>query len=220
MVQIATKSITKLPEHQAIYRRIRDLILFGELIPGQAVTIEGLQNLVGGGMTPVREAIRRLTAEGAFEAGGNRRVKVPVITRATLEELEFARLAVEPRLAELAARNMNDACLDELRDHDSAVDQAIAAGNSNAYLEHNFRFHFRLYQQADAPVLTKIAASLWLQMGPSLKTVCGRYGTANLPDKHNETLAALGAGNVGLAKEAIADDIRQGLGQIRLTMTD
>lgn len=215
-----TRTVVKLPEHQAIYRQIRDMILFGILVPGQAVTIQGLTEMIGAGVTPVREAIRRLTAEGALEAGGNRRVRVPLITRSTLEEIGFARLAVEPRLAELAAERMSDSCLSDLITLDSRVDEAIANGNIEQYLEFNYRFHFRLYAHAEAHVLSKIAASLWLQMGPSLRIVCGRFGTANLPDKHSEALAALREGNAGRASQAIADDIRQGLGQVRLTLDD
>ena len=214
------KRAVKLPEHQAIYQQIRDLILFGTLVPGQAVTIQGLVELIGAGMTPVREAIRRLTAEGALEAGGNRRVRVPEITRPMLEEIGFARLAVEPRLAELAARRMTDECLSDLTTLDKQVDRAIEVGSIEQYLEYNYRFHFRLYEQADAHILSKIAASLWLQMGPSLRIVCGRFGTANLPDKHSEALTALREGHGERAASAIADDIRQGVGQIRLTLTD
>lgn len=214
------KQFTKLPEHQDVYRRIRNLILFGTLVPGQAVTIQGLADLIGAGMTPVREAIRRLTAEGALEAGGNRRVRVPEITRATLEEITFARLAIEPRLTELAAKRMTVTCLNELRAHDSEVDEAIRTGDIERYLEHNYRFHFCLYDQADAQILRQIAASLWLQMGPSLRIVCGRYGTANLPDKHSEAVAALVEGDGERAAVAIADDIRQGIGQVRLTLGD
>jgi DNA-binding GntR family transcriptional regulator len=213
-------NVIKLPEHQGVYRRVRDLILFGTLVPGQAVTIQGLAELIGAGMTPVREAIRRLTAEGALEAGGNRRVSVPQITRETLDQIAFVRLAVEPRLAELAATAMSDACLDDLRAHDAEVDEAIRTGDIERYLEHNYRFHFRLYDQAEARTLAKIAASLWLQIGPSLRIVCGRYGTANLPDKHSEALAALAEGDGARAGAAIADDIRQGLGQVRLTLPD
>ena len=213
-----TTTVVKLPEHQAIYRQIRDMILFGILVPGQAVTIQGLTEMIGAGVTPVREAIRRLTAEGALEAGGNRRVRVPLITRETLDEIGFARLAVEPRLAELAAQRMTDTCLSDLARLDARVDEAISNGNIEHYLEFNYRFHFRLYQQANAQVLTKIAASLWLQMGPSLRIVCGRFGTANLPDKHDEALSALREGNAARAGAAIADDIRQGLGQVRLTL--
>ncbi len=214
------KTIVKLPEHQAIYHQIRDMILFGMLVPGQAVTIHGLTDLIGTGMTPVREAIRRLTAEGALIAGGNRRIKVPEMTREMLEQIGFARLAIEPRLAELAARRMTDQCLDELQALDAEVDTAIESGNIERYLEYNYRFHFRLYAQADAQVLSKIAASLWLQVGPSLRIVCGRFGTANLPDMHTEALTALREGQPDRASNAIADDIRQGLGQVRLTLGD
>jgi DNA-binding GntR family transcriptional regulator len=216
---LSTKVI-KLPEHQAIYHRIRNLILFGTLVPGQAVTIQGLADLIGAGMTPVREAIRRLTAEGALEAGGNRRVRVPPITRENLDEISYVRLAIEPRLTELAARRMTDGCLSELHAFDREVDAAIASGDIERYLEFNYRFHFRLYDQAEAQILSKIVSSLWLQVGPSLRIVCGRYGTANLPDKHSEALAALHEGDAARAAQAIADDIRQGLGQVRLTLLD
>ncbi|MDH5797807.1 MAG: GntR family transcriptional regulator, partial [Paracoccaceae bacterium] len=70
------------------------MILFGDLAPGQAVTIKGLCEDVGAGMTPVREAIRRLTAEGALDFLGNRRVCVPELTLSQLDELAFARCSV------------------------------------------------------------------------------------------------------------------------------
>lgn len=214
------KTIAKRPEHQAVYRQIRDMIMFGILVPGQAVTIQGLVELIGGGMTPVREAIRRLTAEGALEIGENRRVTVPEMTLKTLDEIGFARLAIEPRLTELAARRMSDACLDALVRLDEEIDAAIASGNVERYLEYNYRFHFRLYDQADAPVFRRMSQSLWLQSGPALRIVCGRYGTANLPDKHDEALTALREGDPARAAQAIGDDIRQGLGQVRLTLSD
>ena len=213
-----TVHAVKLPEHQAIYLQIRNMILFGSLVPGQAVTIQGLVDHVGAGMTPVREALRRLTAEGALESGENRRIRVPEITRDRLDQISFARLAIEPRLAGLAAGRITDDGLAGLEKMDAAVDSAIAQGDVEGYLEANYRFHFLLYDLADAEILTKIATSLWLQVGPSLRIVCGRYGTANLPDKHSETLTALREGDSDRAATAIADDIRQGLGQVRLTL--
>ena len=122
--------------------------------------------------------------------------------------------------ADLAARRMSDKCLSDLVALDQEIDRAIASGNVERYLEYNYRFHFSLYEQADAPVLSKLSQSLWLQSGPALRIVCGRFGTANLPDKHDEALTALREGDPARAAQAIGDDIRQGIGQVRLTLSD
>ena len=76
--------LPKTPAHQAVYARMRDAILFGDLAPGQPITIQGLTTMLNAGMTPVREAIRKLTAEGALEMQGNRRASVPVLDLHTL----------------------------------------------------------------------------------------------------------------------------------------
>lgn len=71
----------KMPEHQAVYEALRDGILLGRFAPGQPMTIQGLAEQFGVGMTPIREAIRRLTSESALETLGNRRVIVPILTQ-------------------------------------------------------------------------------------------------------------------------------------------
>ncbi|WP_127562077.1 GntR family transcriptional regulator [Nioella ostreopsis] len=206
-----TASDPKLPEHEAIYKKIRNMILFGEVLPGQGVTILGLKDAVGAGVTPVREAIRRLTAEGALEALGNRRVCVPQLSPQRIDEIYYARFALEPKMAQLAAEKITQEGIILLEALDAKVDQAIATGNIEAYLESNFRFHFALYDMAGTPILRKIVTSLWLQFGPSLRVVSGRFGTSNLPDMHSETIEALRRGDPTAAARAIEDDIQQGL---------
>ncbi|MDC0136776.1 GntR family transcriptional regulator, partial [Sulfitobacter sp.] len=97
---------TSLPDHEVTYRKARDLILFGELAPGEAVTINGIVERLGTGITPAREAIRRLTAEGALRASDNRRLMVPELTLEQLQELTYARTGIEPQIARLAAVGM------------------------------------------------------------------------------------------------------------------
>jgi len=210
----------KLPDHEAIYRQIRDMIMFGDLAPGEAVTILGLTDAIGAGMTPVRESIRRLTAEGALESLGNRRVCVPHLSPDRLVEIQHARLAIEPQLARMATERMNAETLVALRDLDGRVDAAIERGNVEGYLEFNYRFHFRLYDAAAAPVLTRIALSLWLQIGPALRIVCGLYGTSNLPDMHHLALDALRDGDAEAAARAIRDDIEQGMDMVRQSLLE
>ena len=207
-----------LPNHELVYRRIREMILFGELAPGQPVTIHGLVRELGAGMTPVREAIRRLTAEGGLDFLGNRRVCLPALSLAQLDELSVARFAIEPHLAFLAADKMNIADIDRLEKVDECLNVAIAQGNVHAYLEHNYRFHEMLYAHADAGIVMSISGTLWVRVGPSLRVVLGRFGTANLPDKHKEALAALRARDARAVAQAIREDLCQGHEGIRLSL--
>lgn len=205
----------KIPSHEVTYGRLRDMILFGHLQPGQPVTIQGLIRDLDAGMTPVREAIRRLTAEGALLPQGNRRVAVPQLTPALLDQLAFVRLTVEPKLAELAGRHLTPELIDRLEVIDDAVDRTIRAGAVSGYLEANHVFHFALYEASQAPILVDIARSLWLRFGPSLRVVCARYGASALPDRHEEALAAMRAGDTVALARAIENDIQQGIDQIR-----
>jgi DNA-binding GntR family transcriptional regulator len=210
----------KLPAHEIVYRRIRDMVLFGELAPGQAVTIQGLGEALDTGITPVREAIRRLTAEGALEFKGNRRVTVPELTAAHLAELGFARVALEPHLAQVAAGRMQAVDMDALEAIDAQVNTAIRQGDIRAYLEQNYLFHTTLYAHSGADILGALVQGLWLRVGPSLRIVCGRYGTQNLPDKHAEAIAALRRGDAAGVGAAIRDDIVQGQEQIVMALAE
>ena len=214
------ESPRKVPTHEITYCRLRDMILFGQLAPGQPVTIQGLTAILDAGMTPVREAIRKLTAEGALELQGNRRVSVPQLTGSQLDEIAFARLTIEPKLAHMAARRLETKDINELAQIDADIDQPLSTGYVQSYLLGNYRFHVTLYERAGAPILLSIVHSLWLRFGPSLRVVCGRYGTSNLPDRHSEALAAMRAGDAAALAEAVKEDIAQGIEQVRLSLGD
>jgi DNA-binding GntR family transcriptional regulator len=210
----------KIPSHEVTYARLRDMILFGHLAPGAPVTIQGLITDLGAGMTPVREAIRRLTAEGALLPQGNRRVAVPELSPELLEQVAFARLAIEPKLAELAAPKLAAAQIDRLEAIDGAVNRAIEAGKLPDYLAANHAFHFALYEAAEAPVLLDLARSLWLRAGPSLRAVIDRYGREAAPDLHREALAAMRAGDAKALARAIEQDIQQGVDHVRQALAE
>ena len=201
----------KMPEHQAVYEALRDGILLGRFAPGQPMTIQGLAEQFGVGMTPIREAIRRLTSESALETLGNRRVIVPILTQKQLDDIYFLRLSVEPELARRAVKNVTKQHIKRLREIDRTINVAIHSGDVSAYLQSNKDFHFGIYELADSPVLMRIAQSLWLQVGPSLRVVCGRYGTASLPDKHPDILSALLNENTEVAASAMKEDLEQGV---------
>lgn len=208
-----------LPAHQLAYLRLRDMVLFGDLPPGAAVTIEGLVATLGLGMTPVREAIRRLIAERALTLLGNRRVCVPHLDQPALTDLGYAREAVEVPLALRAMARADNALIAELRGIDAQLDEAIARMDIPAYLRLNHDFHFHLYARAGSEVLEGLAALLWLRIGPSLRVAChgpeGADVALHEPDHHKRALAALEARDASAVEAAIRDDIAQGVASIR-----
>jgi len=210
----------KMPAHQMVYEKLRVMILFGDLAPGQAVTIQGLTTELGAGMTPVREAIRRLIAEGALTHQGNRRVSVALLTAVCVDELGFMRKTLEPELTRRATTRMTDAGLDALRTSDADLNAAITRGDVGAYLTHNYRFHTQIYALAQAPIMAATVDRLWLRFGPSLRVVCGRFGTLNLPDKHMDLLAAFARKDASAAAKAMTEDVTQGMKQIRAALDE
>lgn len=217
-MDVVTTTERKVPTHEVTYVQLRDMILCGRLAPGQAVTIQGLIQDLGAGMTPVREAIRRLTAEGALQLHDNRRVSVPHLTPALLEQIAFARMHIEPKLAELAAAHITDALVDKLAAIDHEIDAAIKRQDTGGYLTGNHAFHFSLYEVSGATVLIDMAQSLWLRFGPSLRVVHDRFTKGRLPDRHSEALVAMRARDTNALTEAFAADISQGLEQVRLAL--
>ncbi|SFR97019.1 GntR family transcriptional regulator [Yoonia litorea] len=214
------RMVGKKPEHETIYRRVKNMILFGEFVPGQPLTIHGLAEQIGTGITPAREAIRRLTAEGALSTLENRRIAVPQMTATKLDHIALVRLAVEPELARLASFSLENKDIDELERIDSLINDAITMGDIRQYLEANYQFHFTLYSRADAPILQDIADGLWLRVGPALRVVCGRFGTDKLVDHHREATTAMRQGDANAVGESMAEDIRQGLAFVRQTLSE
>lgn len=209
-----TGKATRPPIHELIYSKLREQVLFGEMAPGQAVTIQGLASALDAGMTPVREAIRRLISDGALQFQGNRRVSVPVLTTDDVEELIFVRKTVESELARRATNQIDQAGIADLTRIDSDLDRAILAGDVKGYLRENYQFHATLYSYANAPIMAEVADRLWLRFGPSLRVVCGRFGTESLPDRHKDLLAALDAGDVSAVAVAMGQDVEQGMRQV------
>ncbi len=223
MTQLATKPArtpAPPPAHEVIYRRLRDMVLFGDLAPGDAVTIQGLSQELEAGITPVREAIRRLIAEGALEFQGNRRVCVPGTTAQHIEEFVAARQWLDTQMIRRATRGAAASDLQELAEIDKELDIAIQRDDIRAYLERNFQFHQRIYDLSGTPILAGMAEGLWLRFGPMLRVVCSRLGALDLPDRHKEILRAMEAGDEDAAAAAIWEDVTQGMDQAREALSE
>ena len=71
--------------HDRVYRSLRNQIMFGQLDPGQALTLRGIGDSFGVSMTPARETVQRLVAEGALSMSGSGRVSTPELSNERIE---------------------------------------------------------------------------------------------------------------------------------------
>jgi DNA-binding GntR family transcriptional regulator len=203
--------------HDQVYEAIRQALITGAIAPGVGVSLRSLAAELGVSPMPVRDAVRRLVAERALAINpANKRLSVPSLTAARLEQLSQARLWIEPELAARAAARADAALIKALRALDAEVDTALSLGDVDRYMTANHRFHFTLYERAEADVLLSMAGGLWLQIGPFMRVVFGRVGADGLvADRHAEALDALKARDVEGARRAIAADLSEGMDKMR-----
>lgn len=200
--------------HASIYEELRRRMITGKIVPGVGLSTRGLALEMGVSQMPVRDALSRLAAEGAVAIRSKRKIEVPPMTAERFTDLLDCRLLLEPEAAVLALPHISPARLKQLREIDAALDEAMENGDVIAYMENNFAFHFSIYRANERPTLNRLVEALWLQFGPFMRVVYGRFGTANLVDQHRIALDAIEARDAEALRRAIASDIADGMGLI------
>jgi DNA-binding GntR family transcriptional regulator len=200
--------------HASIYEELRRRMITGKIVPGVGLSTRGLALEMGVSQMPVRDALSRLAAEGAVAIRSKRKIEVPSMSAERFTDLLDCRLLLEPEAAVLALPQITSARLKHLREIDAALDEAMENGDVIRYMECNFAFHFNIYRANERPTLNRLIEALWLQFGPFMRVVYGRFGTANLIDQHRIALDAIEAQDAEALRRAIASDIADGMGLI------
>lgn len=182
---------------------LRDLIVRGELDPGSHIRQTELANRLNISLTPVREALRQLEAEGLVAATAHRGVRVRSIDQTTLTNVYIARRLVEPYLAARGVTRLqpNDiaTAISLLRNLDRARSRNDSVGVRRA----NYEFHFILYERADAPALLETAQKLWVLFPWDVLSVVPRRIERSRTE-HDAILAAMRSGVPEVAALACA----------------
>ena len=133
------------------YLALKDSILAGSFLPGTVVTLRRLAQTLGTSEMPVREALKRLTAEGAFEAMPNRSARIPVLSRRKVLQILDLRLDLESKATEQAAENISKRHIDELVSLQEQMDDHLKSGDISNYTPLNMKFHFSIYPAGEQP---------------------------------------------------------------------
>ena len=197
-----------------VYQDLREMIMSGQLQPGERLTLSRMATALGTSVMPIREAVNKLAADAALEILPNKSVRVPVLTRSRFQELVVIRLVVEGLAVETAAACITQNELATLARLEQAFCGEIALDEPdvNQIIRINKQFHFTAYAAAQMPALSGLIEGLWLRIGPVLNLDLRNRGSrrrSDLPSvtAHRALLDALRAGDGAAAKAALALDI-------------
>lgn len=198
-------------QHERAYQTIRHALIVGRLTPGKGLSLRSLAEATDLGISSVRAAIYRLSAEKALAVHENRRVSIPEMTMQRFDELMHARMALEPICASLALDAIDKARLARIEQYDHLMNGSYDSGDAEAYMAMNYSFHFEIYRASGSPVLVPLLESIWMQFGPFMRKVYGMVGTAQISDKHELAISAIRRRDADALKAAIEADILDGM---------
>jgi DNA-binding GntR family transcriptional regulator len=116
-----------------VYRQLCDLILNGEIAPGQLITIQTLADAFGVSAMPVREALQRLTAARVLTVVSGRTIGVPPLINSSLMDLRRVRLEVEALAGQWATPKIGETHLKRLDNLIAEMNEAARAGDRKQY---------------------------------------------------------------------------------------
>jgi DNA-binding GntR family transcriptional regulator len=146
-----------------VYRRLRDAIQEGEFKSGHRVMEIEVAEWLKVSRTPVRDAIRRLEAEGLLEHEPRNGLVVARLDRQAVMELYVMRETLEGTAARLCARHASDMEIQDLVDLVERERQMH--GDFEALARHNVRFHAAIHRGAHNRYLEKSLLAVNDSMG-------------------------------------------------------
>jgi len=193
--------------HERVYSALADAVMSGVFLPGQKVTVRELAQRFATSPMPVREAIRRLVTQHAFEALPNRTVRVPAFSPEKVLDLCRVRCIVEGTAAAWAAERATPELVAKVEKLFAAELAAFKRNDLPRLLQSDRELHFAVYRAAGAPSLVPCCEMLRLQIGPYLGELeCDPRLLTSVQD-HGTLARALSRKDPAAAREAIAHNI-------------
>jgi DNA-binding GntR family transcriptional regulator len=193
---------------------LREGIIAGRFPRGARLKQQEIAGILQTSITPVREALKLLEAEGYVTGDSFRGATVAPFDISASQEILNLRILLETQLVRSAVERANAAEIGELRDLAAAFAQSYQAGDNEAARAANYRFHHRMFEIAAMPQTLHFVQILWARYPFDLiNRLKGRVGRA--ADEHGDLLLAMAAGDVATAMLATRQHIEAGWTELR-----
>lgn len=175
-------------------QRLRQAILRGEFGPGDALVISTLAERMGLSATPLREALRNLSADGLVELHSHGKARVSQVDLREANEIYELRLMLEPVALERAVSNADDAYRHRVESAWQALTLTRVASPSD-----HAAFHRALLSTCDSGWLLRMATTLADRAGLMITV-----GLPSRPDDYDTAEAHRTLKDLAIAGDAVA----------------
>jgi DNA-binding GntR family transcriptional regulator len=187
------------PLRQSVYDALIDLIVGGELAPGQHMVETDLARQLGVSRQPIREALHRMEAEGWVDLRPSQGAFVHVPTDQEVDELLDVRALLEAETARLAARSPNPGRLTRLREICGEGQAAAEADDFGAAVTANNTFHAEIAAIGGNAVLAELADIVGRRVQWYYRMVAPARGHGSWTE-HADLIEAIEAGQADRAE--------------------
>jgi len=158
---MSIRQANKRNKHEQAYDIIRERILNGTYVPGYRLVIDGLARELGISPVPIREAIRRLEAEGWVEYRPNAGAQVASVDASKYGEDMNVLALLEGYATALAARHLDQESIKYLREINVSMGHALQSADIPAFSRLNKEFHFYMYNYCHNSYLVELLHETW-----------------------------------------------------------
>ena len=196
--QVPMNKIHLLPAREQVAAYLRKAILRQEIREGTILNLADTARQMGVSVTPVREALQLLAAQGLVRLRPNKGAVVMGINEKAIRDHFAVRTLLEGEAAALAARPGSD--ISEVEEVYAAMKKCMEEQRYSAYTHYNESFHMAIWQASDNPKLAQILASLWNGLSLGFLVSENEYSQISFAE-HTKFMAALRAHDAAKARK-------------------
>ncbi|MFI5956072.1 GntR family transcriptional regulator [Cryptosporangium sp. NPDC051539] len=182
------------PLRQVVTDEIADMIISGELQPGEHLVEQELAAQLGVSRQPVREALQRLHTEGWVDLRPGLGAFVHTPTAEEADQLLAARTLLEAESARLAAANGTPALVEQLWGLQSVGEAAVAADDEAGMVAANAALHAQIMTMSGNKVLSELIGIVDSRVRWYYRPIARSRGQEAW-DEHREIIEVIAGGN-------------------------
>lgn len=195
--------------------KLRAALMAGRFRPGEKLTIRAVATALDVSLTPAREALYNLVAEGVLDFSSAGTALVPNLAAGQIAEIGKIRSALEGLAATEASAKIDTATIRQVETIQKQMIDADADKDYPRLIRLNWQFHFLIYEAAQMPALTRLIENCWLRTGSYLNVMYPTYSDAVAGlQQHDLIVEALRNRDTAGLRDAIQTDIRLATGYL------